>query len=125
MMVLLGKRCYSVRYPPSLNDELVATAPGFAPGLLLPKERWLLELLRSELDEGRNIILFVWHTGKGSGLVEHLHRLIRHHFGDITITLDAAKVKTGVRERWIDEQVVAAGKRVLLVNPTTVQTGSE
>ena len=97
--------------------QIVATAPGVDPSVILPKEARMIEILEKEMNEGRNVIVFAWHTV----LVERYARLCQ----DVgrTVTLHADKVPTHKREAWIDKEVIGRGARILIVNPSSVSTG--
>ncbi len=116
-------RLFTVRYPEALDRKLVAEAACFPAGELSPKETWLVNKLRAEFAEGRNVLIFVWHTSPESGLVKRLARVIREQTGEEAAALDVAKVSTKVRQEWIDRELVKKKRRVLLVNPVAVQTG--
>jgi hypothetical protein len=100
-------------------EPIVTRAALFPAHHLLPKERWLVEKTQKELDEDRNVVIFVQHTR--TGLVSRLQRILREA-GIASTYLDTNKVGTRKRETWINEQI-AMGCRVLMVNPTAVQTG--
>lgn len=118
---------FVVKYPDEMRDghgqimdragQIVATAPGVDPSVILPKEARMIEILEKEMNEGRNVIVFAWHTT----LVDRYARLCQ----DVgrTVTLHADKVPTHKREAWIDKEVVGRGARILIVNSATVQTG--
>ncbi len=116
-------RSFAVRYPEALERELVGLAECFSADELTPKEVWLLATLKAEFAEGRNVLLFVWHTAPESGLVQRLARLIKEHTGELPAVLDASKVGTAKRQAWIDKELIGKKRRVLLVNPVAVQTG--
>ncbi len=117
-----GARGWDVRYPASCGGDLVASADLLEPATLLPKERWLCERLRAELAEGRNVLVFVTHSGE-IGVVERLMRRIAEQTGEYPIFLDAGRVPTQKREAWINTRVIGAGKRIMIANPTSIQTG--
>ena len=118
---------FVVKYPDEMRDshgqimdragQIVATAPGVDPSVILPKEARMIEILEKEMAEGRNVIVFAWHTV----LVERYARLCQ----DVgrTVTLHADKVPTHKREAWIDKEVIGRGARILIVNPVSVATG--
>ncbi len=114
---------YEVRYPASIGGELVHRAAQLPSSTLLPKERWLLDTIGQETAEGRNVLVFVWHTDSAIGLVARLQHLIAAQCGIPGIYLDAGKVQSGKREAWIDREVADKRRKVLLVNPVAVQTG--
>ena len=112
---------FELAYPEEAGGEVVATGASFPSSWRSPKERWLLEELRSEIDAGRRALVFLRHTGN-RGFVRRLQRLIQEELGEPPTLLDPAKVPTATRERWLD-RVIECGCRVLLVHPKAVQTG--
>jgi hypothetical protein len=120
---LASEECgpFVVAYPEEAGGQVVATGDSFPASWRTPKERWLLEELRTELGAGRRVIVFLRHTGN-RGFLRRLTRLILEETGDAPTFLDPAKVSTAVRERWLDD-VIRRGCRVLLVHPKAVQTG--
>ena len=110
-------RDFEVRYPETLGSELVARADAL-PGMQA-KEEWILETLRAELAEGRNVMVFTWHVD----VLPRLQRLIFDELGEDAPILLADKVPTAKRQAWIDAKIVKPRKRVLLANPVCIQTG--
>ncbi|HEY3496241.1 MAG TPA: hypothetical protein VGK73_16190, partial [Polyangiaceae bacterium] len=110
-------RDFEVRYPETLGSELVARADAL-PGLQA-KEEWILETLRAELAEGRNVMVFTWHVD----VLPRLQRLIFDELGEDAPILLADKVPTAKRQAWIDAKIVKPGKRIMLANPVCIQTG--
>lgn len=96
-----------------------STAP---PGWRTPKERWILGRIGQHLADGRNVILFLRHTGKG-GLPKRYQQLLRLHLGAAAVILDAARIRPAEREAWLNEHVIRPGCRILITNPRAVQTG--
>lgn len=117
-----GTPRYQARYPKDCGGDLVHEAPLISSLALTPKERWLLQQLRDDLAQGRRVLLFVRHT-RGSGLPARLQRLIARDLGETAVFLDAEKVGTEKRQAWINAEVVARGRRILIVNPNAVKTG--
>jgi hypothetical protein len=129
-------RAYQVRYPefkdPKTNKmvkgPLVAEMELFPNDFVTPKERALISKVKDEIEAGKNVAVSLRHTGKGGNLVRRISRLLKESIPelqseDMVVFLDSGKVDTSTREQWINENVVAKGTRVLLANPTTVQTG--
>lgn len=109
---------YEIRYP---DGELIAQGATFPASWRTPKELRLLERVGEHLTAGDKVLVFLRHTGSAH-LPNRLIRLLR------TLTpkvawLDVKKVPAAKREAWIDEQVIAKGIEVLLVNPNAVRTG--
>jgi len=74
------------------------------------------------LARGEKVLIFLRHTGSPE-LPTRLLRLLREVTPSVA-WLDAKKVPTGVREAWIDENVLKRKVKVLLVNPNAVKTGT-
>lgn len=110
---------YEVRYPESLDRELVARAKPLPASKILAKEQWMLDKVEQQLEQGRNVMVFCWNVN----LLPRLARLIRERIGEEVPVLYADKVSTGKRQEWIEKNVVKKGRRVLVVNPVAIQTG--
>ncbi|MBZ0173460.1 MAG: hypothetical protein K8E66_13840, partial [Phycisphaerales bacterium] len=113
---------YQVKYPPRLEEAIVAEAPALPADYHTPKERWLLETVTSELAAHRPCIVFVQCSGHGLFL-DRLTRLLDSVAPDGVVFLDATRVDAKRRKQWIDRHVVAAQKKVLIVQPKAIQTG--
>ena len=117
-----GSRRYEVRYPVSVGGALVSAAAPLSIDEVTEKEAWLLDTIEEELAEGRPCMVLVWNTR--SGLAQRLERMAQARFGKSgVVTLDAARVQASKRQAWIDSQVVAKRRKVLIVNPRAVETG--
>lgn len=110
---------FVIKYPDAVGGEVVSKAPLLDTDEITPKEWWLLEKVSSELLEGRNVMVFVWHTRLLSRIVD----LIQSELDIPVVLLEADKVPTAKREAWINREVVKKGIRVMVCNPTVVQTG--
>jgi hypothetical protein len=110
---------FEIRYPESVGGAIVASVPPLPLTPVLPKERWILDKVQSELDEGRNVMVFSWHLS----LLPRLQRLISEHIGEDVPILFADKVPTAKRQDWIDREVIRKGARVMCANPVAIQTG--
>ena len=110
---------YVIRYPESVGGMEVARAKPLPAGMVLPKEAWMLDRIEAELAEGRNVLVFGWHLE----LLPRLARLIQQRIKEPASILYASKVPTAKRQDWIDREIVRPGRRVLLANPVTIQTG--
>jgi hypothetical protein len=104
------------------EGEVIAVGRQFPSTWITPKERHLLDTLRRHLDAGEKTLLFLRHTGT-SDLPRRLRRLIADELNTRSIWLDAAKVPTDKRKRWIEREVLEPEIPILLVNPVAVQTG--
>jgi SNF2 family DNA or RNA helicase len=85
---------------------------------MMPKEKWVIETIRTELSENRKVILFTWHTN----LVPRMARLLRDNGFTVAI-LESTKVPAQKREEWIDNNVLKKNIDILISNPVAVQTG--
>jgi hypothetical protein len=131
---------WRIRYPEDCEGGLVAEQDPFEPQTILPKEQWIIDRVRVELAEGRNVLVFGYHAE----VLPRLRRLIQEQLGEPCALLLAgdsvrvdvkrskkaapgegpiAKVQPDKRKPWIQENVVARGIRVMVVNSTAVQTG--
>lgn len=110
---------YVVQYPKDVGGEVLADFEGCDPLVMLPKERKMCEIITGELQEGRRVMVFPWHTE----LMPRLKKLIEAQCKCRVVILEADKVGSKKREHWIDKNVVKPGIEVLIVNPVAVQTG--
>lgn len=110
---------YVVAYPESVGGEVVAAAKPLPASEILPKERWMLDAIRREIAEGRNVMVFAWHVS----LLPRIARLVEKELGEKCPVLDANKVAAAKRQAWIDREVVKKRRRVMVANPVAVQTG--
>src|SRR6185369_11281580 len=65
-----GARTFEIRYPDDVGGMVVAVGGGLDVAAWLAKETWLREVLRRELDEGRNVLLFLWHKELSERLIK-------------------------------------------------------
>ena len=110
---------FEVRYPESVGEELVASAEPFSASEILPKEKAMLDLITSELAEGRNVMVFSWHVS----LLPRYARIISERLGEVVPILFADKVPTAKRQSWIEKEVVKKKRHIMVTNPVCVQTG--
>lgn len=110
---------FEIRYPESVGGELVIGQPAFPATRVMAKERWMLDRVRAELAEGRNVMVFSWHVK----LLPRLAALIESELSIKAPILYANKVATGKRQEWITKNVVKKNARVLITNPVAIQTG--
>ncbi len=97
---------------------IVARVRGLDPHTLLPKEAWMLDTVREQLAEGRGCMVL-------PAQVMLLDRLewILDQAGIEPVVLRSDKVPPSKREAWIDRHLNRKARRVLVTNPTCVQTG--
>lgn len=110
---------YRIAYPESagpMAGRTVVAVDTLPTGEILPKEAWLLDTVRAELEKERNVVVFCWHLD----VIPRLARLC----GAIgrTSVLHADKVPPAKRDAWIEREV-AKKTRVLVLNPVCVSTG--
>lgn len=113
---------FELRYPKDMGGAVVATGKVFPSAWITPKERWILRRVRACIQDGRNVLIFLRHTGD-SGLPARYLRLFREHLGQRAVFLDVNRVKAAQRERWLNENVIEPGRRILIANPKAIQTG--
>lgn len=112
---------YRVTYPESVGGAVVAALEPTLSDDVLPKERQLVDILRGELAEDRATLVFVWHAD--CGLQARLARVIEAELGEPCPILHADKVPAKKREAWIEREILAKHRRLLIVNPVAVGTG--
>lgn len=110
---------YEIRYPESVGGDLVTAQAGLSARTILPKEQWMLDRIKQELAEGRNVMVFPWHVS----LLPRIAGLISEAIGEKVPILYADKVGTAKRQEWITKNVVRKQARVLVTNPVPIQTG--
>lgn len=95
----------------------------FPENRLYPKEKEMLQIINSELDEGRNVFVYLEYTG--SGLPERYKKLICDYCGlsenEVGI-LKSTSPSAAMREEWIHKKA-AQGVKVFLTHPKCVETG--
>ncbi len=93
---------------------------------LLPKEEALLEILNSELAEGRNCFVYAEYTASPQTCVtERLQTIIAKGCGlkkDEVQILRSESPEASKREQWIQDKAVN-GAKVVITNPRCVETG--
>ena len=102
------------------TGEVVARAPALAEDIIYPKERRLIELVKGELEQGRNVLLYITHTEERD-LTGRIHALLRSEQIQACV-LKSHTVSPEQREGWIQDRL-KEGLRVLITNPRMVQTG--
>ncbi|HVA89995.1 MAG TPA: DEAD/DEAH box helicase, partial [Chloroflexota bacterium] len=118
-----GAGRYEIRYPAEAGGDLIAQADPLPAAHRTAKERWLLATVQAELGEDRNVLLFVRHSGREGRLPKRLARLLKEDLGVTAAILEVEKVAAAKRQDWIDQEAIARGRRVLIVNPQAVKTG--
>ncbi len=113
---------FQLKYPDPVGGEVVAEGKLFPASWLTPKERWVMARVRTWLEDGRNVLVFLLNTGK-SGLPQRYLRLFEAQLAQRAVFLDVNKVKAADREDWLDKHVISPGRRILITNPKAVQTG--
>ncbi len=93
---------------------------------LLAKEQKLVELVSSELSEGRNCFVYAEYTNSPQTCITHrLKDVLMHHVGlkdNEVVILDSTTVEAAKREAWIHDKA-EGGMKVCIVNPRCVETG--
>lgn len=115
---------FAVAYPENedlgpFSGRVIASFDGLPASTVLPKERWMLETIEASFRAGQRVMIFAWHES----VLPRLHRLIERELGEKAGLLLASKVQAKKRQDWIDEKVIRAKRRVLVVNGAAVKTG--
>lgn len=101
-------------------DELIED------GKLLAKERRLVEIVKSELSEGRNCVIYAEFTGKGEMCVTHrLKEVLAQNTGlrtDEIVIIESSNPPAKKREEWMHKKA-REGVKVFITNPKCVETG--
>jgi len=95
--------------------------PGLSEDRLYPKEQWLVELVRDELAQGRNVGVFLRQTGTRD-IQPRIERIIREHIPNAKPFVLKGSVAPERRESLVQQQL-EAGINILICNPRLVQTG--
>ncbi len=95
--------------------------PGLSEDRLYPKEQWLVELVRDELAQGRNVGVFLRQTGTRD-IQPRIERLIREHVPGAKPFVLKGSIAPERRESLVRQQL-EAGVNVLICNPRLVATG--
>lgn len=95
-------------------------------GKLLAKEKRLLEIVKKELTEGRNSVVYCEFTGNPSMCVTHRLREILMKGCALkdneVVIIEASSPSADKREEWMHKKA-AEGAKVFIVNPRCVETG--
>ncbi|NLF79469.1 MAG: SWF/SNF helicase family protein [Chloroflexi bacterium] len=95
--------------------------PGLGNDRLYPKEEWLVEMIREELAQGRNVGVFLRQT-RTRDIQPRLERIIREHIPEARPFVLKGSVDPDRRESLVQQQL-EAGCNVLIANPRLVSTG--
>jgi hypothetical protein len=101
-------------------EDLVMTIPPVDPGVITPKERWLINTVKAELLAGRGVGVYLTQTGGKRRLSERLLKLIQDNIPQARPVILKSSVPTGRREAWLRKNDQA---NVLICNPNLVKTG--
>lgn len=113
-----------------VDGNVVAQVPDLSylvkDGKLLNKERRLCELVKQELSEKRNVVVYCEYTGNGEANVTHrLKEILQKNCGlldkEVEI-LESGHPPAEEREEWMHEKA-AQGVKVFITNPKCVKTG--
>lgn len=97
--------------------------PNLWSGGLLSKEKKLLDILKSELAEGRNCFIYAEYTSSPLTCVSYrLKQIIEEHLKEKVAVLESASPEPLRREAWIHEQA-EKNVRIFITNPRCVETG--
>lgn len=93
---------------------------------LLAKEKKLVELIKEELAENRNSVIYCEYTGKAETCVTHrlkdiLQRELYLRDNEVVI-IESSSPEAGKREAWMHKKA-SEGAKVFIVNPKCVETG--
>lgn len=93
---------------------------------LLPKEKRMVKIVGSELEEGRNCFIFAEYTGSPETCVTHRWREVLMKYCSLkeneVVILESASPVAKEREAWIHKKA-AGGAKVFITNPKCVETG--
>jgi hypothetical protein len=118
-----GQPQYRFTYPRtcgSYGGQVLLDLPLFPAAYRLPHETALLDLVRQELAERRNVIIYLRHTGTPR-LAQRLMRLLS--LVTPSNYLDVNRVPAPRRDAWITQHVLQRRVPVLITNPEAVKTG--
>lgn len=111
---------YRAVYPESVGGAEVCRLEMMPADFLLPKEQRLIEIVRRELGEDRNVLILAWHAD--CGLYERLATILKEALGVETPILYSEKPKARDRKAWLKTNVVGKA-RTMIVNPACIETG--
>jgi SNF2 family DNA or RNA helicase len=102
------------------TGEVVAHAPALPEDLIYPKEQRLIELVKSELAQGRKVLLYVTHT-ESRDITGRIEKLLKEAFV-LACVLKSHTVSAEQREAWIRAKL-NEGFQVLITGSKMLQTG--
>jgi hypothetical protein len=104
---------FLLKYPDAVGGAILAEGKLFPATWLTPKERWVMARVKTWMEEGRNVLIFLLNIGK-SGLPQRYLRLFKEQIDERAVFLDVNKAKAANREDWLDQHVIAPGRRILM-----------
>jgi hypothetical protein len=133
---------WRIQYPEDSDGGLLVEQSPFDREMILAKERRMIEVVRAELAEDRNVLIFGYHAS----VLPRLRRLVQGQLGEPCALLlasddEATKEEKKTRRKlgpgegpvakkiprdrsaWVKDEVSANGIRVMVVNSTAVQVG--
>ncbi|NNG66433.1 DEAD/DEAH box helicase [Caldanaerobacter subterraneus] len=101
------------------NPELVSVPPELSKDVLYNKEKRLIELIKEELKERRNVFVYAVYTGK-KDVTERLKNILNN--AGIKAEVLKSSINAEKREEWIKNKI-SQGAQVIIGNPELVKTG--
>ena len=101
------------------NGDEIYSAKKLDEATIYPKEQKLIELVKSELSQGRRVWIYCTHT-HNRDITERLQKILLSE--NIPSAVMKQSVNARKREEWIAKQV-EAGAKVIISNPRLVETG--
>ena len=105
----------------NLELQPFLTIPPIDASVIYPKEEALLELVREEKLQGRQVLCYITHTGVRD-LTPRIQGLLESEGFKVAV-LRSGTVAAQDREAWVDWQAQTNGIDVLICHPRLVQTG--
>lgn len=109
---------YNVCYPKSSGGKLVTSSVALN-DQILPKEQWMIDIVKQSIEAGDKVILFTWHVV----LLPRLKKIVEQANNERVAVLDSKKVPPHERQQWIENNVLESNCKVLILNPVGVKTG--
>lgn len=114
----------------SVDGSILAFPPdnGFLVenGRLLTKEQKLIDIVKSELAQGRNSVIFAEFTNSPETIItQRLKSILEEHIPELTgkvCIIESGRPKARERERYMHDKA-REGIRVFITNPKCVETG--